>query len=252
MSDIVHGDWENNKKVIICKEENKVIKLYKNAPYDDIAESARIQQFLFDSGLPVPAVYGVRKISETETALEMAYIESKPFTYDGIGKDEQINALTVMAKLQSMIYAVDASGFPRLADYFAKEIKSTPYLTAQIKEKAVDLLYSLDAGKTNLCHGDFHPGNIIYDGEKHWVIDWEEPSRGDPAADACMTYFYERRFGGEESAEIYLRLICGEAEIKREDVLAWLPVIAAYQVNINDDEQRKFILDVISECFSSR
>jgi tRNA A-37 threonylcarbamoyl transferase component Bud32 len=243
------NEWEDNKKVVICKESKKAIKFYKNVPYDYVAENAKRQQYLFDAGLPVPEVYGVRKISETETALDMAYIESKPFTHDNMGKDEQVNALTVMAKLQSMIYKVDASGFPRLSDYFAKEIKSTPYLTAQIKDKAVDLLYKLDTGKTNLCHGDFHPGNIIFDGEKYWVIDWEEPSRGDPAADACMTYFYEKRFAPPGWSEIYLRMFCEESKIKQEDVLAWLPVIATYQVNIETKDQREFILKIIKECY---
>ena len=23
------------------------------------------------------------------------------------------------------------------------------------------------------CHGDFQPGNIIYDGRKTWILDWE-------------------------------------------------------------------------------
>ena len=152
--------------------------------------------------------------------------------------------------MQCKINAVDASGFPKFSDYIAKEIKSTPYLTEQLKEKAIDLLYRLDTGKTNLCHGDMHSGNILYDGEKYWGIDWEEPSRGDPAADACMTYFYEKRFSKHGWSEIYLRLFCEESKIKQEEVLAWLPVIACYQVNIEHDGQRAFILDIINEYFS--
>ena len=237
----------------IYREGDKLIKHYfADAPYEYVAENARIQKFLFDAGLPVPEVYDVRKINESETILEMAYIESKPLPDDSANIDAWIKNKKEMIKLQCMIYAVDAGGLPKLSDYIAKEIKSTPYLTEHIKEKSIDLLYRLDTGKTNLCHGDFHPGNIIYDGEKYWVIDWEEPSRGDPAADACMTYFYEKRFSQSGWSEIYLDLFCEESKIKREDVLAWLPVIAAYQVNIDDDEQRGFILDIINECYGNK
>lgn len=234
----------------IYRDGDKLIKHYfSDVPFDRVAEDAKIQNYLFGAGLPVPEVYDVRKINENETVLEMAYIENKSCTDDKTDMDEWIKNKKAMIKLQCMIYAVDASDLPKFSDYLSKEIKSTPYLTEQLKEKAVDLLYHLDTGKTNLCHGDFHSGNVLFDGEKYWVIDWEEPSRGDPAADACMTYFYEMRFAPPGYADIYLRMFCEESKIKHEEVLAWLPVIAAYQVNINDEEQRNFILEIINELY---
>jgi len=239
----------NSEKYI---KDDKFIKHYfSDTPYEYILENAKIQKFLFDSGLPVPEVYDVRKINENETVLETTYIKSKPLPDDKTDINAWIKNKKEMIKLQCMIHKIDADNFTRYSDYIKKEINETPYLTKQIKEKAVDLLYRLDTGKTNLCHGDFHPGNILYDGEKYWVIDWEEPSRGDPAADACMTYFYEKRFSQPGWSEIYLDLFCEESKIKREEVLAWLPVIAAYQVNINDKKQREFILDIINESFKN-
>jgi len=242
------GDFMSNSKIF--RDGNKLIKHYfSDTPYEYVAENARRQKYLFDAGLPVPDVYGVHKINENETVLEMVYIETVPAIDDRTNIDEWIKNKKAMIKLQCMIKDVDVSDFPKLSDYFAKEIKSTPYLTEQIKEKAIDLLYRLDTGKTNLCHGDFHPGNVLFDGEKYWVVDWEEPSRGDPAADACMTYFYERRFGPPGWSEIYLRMFCEESKIKQKDVLEWLPVIACYQVNIETKDERDFILGIINECF---
>jgi len=111
---------------------------------------------------------------------------------------------------------------------------------------------SLDKGRTSLCHGDIHPYNIMYGGEKFWIIDWEDASKGDPAADACMAYFYSVRWaakGNNRSDEQYLRIFCEESGIPREDVLAWLPVIAGVQVNINDDEDRAFISKFIDDWY---
>jgi aminoglycoside phosphotransferase (APT) family kinase protein len=111
-------------------------------------------------------------------------------------------------------------------------------------------MQSLDKGQTNLCHGDIHPYNIMYSGDKHWIIDWEDASKGAPAADACMSYFYSLRWSAKDkkdSAEEYLQLFCKASGIPREDVLAWLPVIAGVQVNIEDDEDRAFISNFIDE-----
>jgi len=109
---------------------------------------------------------------------------------------------------------------------------------------------SLDKGKTNLCHGDMHSHNIMYNGGKYWIIDWEDASRGDPAADACMAYFYSVRWAAksnDKSDEQYLRIFCEESGIPREDVLAWLPVIAGVQVNIDDEKDRAFISKFIKD-----
>jgi predicted Ser/Thr protein kinase len=46
------------------------------------------------------------------------------------------------------------------------------------KESILDILKKLPDG-TNLCHGDFHPGNIIVQKEHSYIIDWSAASRGD-------------------------------------------------------------------------
>jgi len=153
------------------------------------------------------------------------------------------------------MYAIDARGLPDLTDFYVREITSTPYLTAYQKETLLVYMKSLYKGKTNLCHGDIHPHNIIYNGGKSWIIDWEDASKGDPAADACMSYFYAMRRaakGRDHSDEAYLKLFCGESGVARDDVLAWLPVIAGVQVNINDDGDRLFISDFLNGWFEKQ
>ena len=212
------------------------------------------QKFVHDAGLPIPAVYGIKKLSETETALEMEYIEGQPLVamYQGKGEAELLEAQRVMVKLQCRMYAIDAPGLPDLTGMYAQEITSTPHLTEHLKEILLARMKSLDKGKRKLCHGDIHPYNIMYSGDKSWIIDWEDASKGDPAADACMAYFYSMRWaakGNNRSHEQYLRLFCGESGIAREDVLAWLPVIAGVQVNINDDKDCAFISNFIDEWY---
>src|SRR5215210_4707672 len=38
-----------------------------------------------------------------------------------------------------------------------------------------------------LCHGDFHPGNILLGDRGPAVIDWTGATRGDPAGDLART-----------------------------------------------------------------
>ena len=238
----------------IYRDGDKLIKVYLSDPYEYVEQAYKRQKFVYEAGVPAPAVYGIKKISDTETAIEMEYIDGKPLVsmYDGKGDAALTEAMRVMVKLQCRMNAVDASGLPDLTDFYVHEITATPYLTAPLKETLLALMKSLDKGKSNLCHGDIHPHNIMYNGDKFYIIDWEDASKGDPAADACMSYFYSLRWSAKDkkdSAEQYLRLFCEESGIPRDDILAWLPVIAGVQVNINDDEDRAFITRFIDDWY---
>ena len=230
----------------IYRDGDKLIKIYLSDRYEYVEQAYLRQKFVYDAGLPVPVVYGIKRLNDTETAIEMEYIEGKPLVamYEGKGEEMRIEAMRIMAKLQCLIYAVDANGLPDLTDFYTREIETSRYLTVRLKEKMLARMKSLDKGRASLCHGDIHAHNFMYNGGKHWIIDWEDASKGDPAADACMAYFYSVRWaakGSDKSDEQYLRIFCEESGIPREDILAWLPVIAGVQVNIDDDGDREYI-----------
>jgi aminoglycoside phosphotransferase (APT) family kinase protein len=185
----------------VYREGNKLVKVYLSAPYEHAKQAYIRQKFVYDAGLQIPAVYGIKKPSETETAIEMEYIEGEPLVsmYEGKDEEARIEAMRIMVKLQCQMNAIDASGLPDLTEMYINEITATPYLTAHQKETILAYMKSLDKGKTNSCHGDIHSHNIIYNGEKYWIIDWEDASKGDPAADACMAYFYQVRWAAKGS-----------------------------------------------------
>ena len=109
------------------------------------------------------------------------------------------------------------------------------------------LLARLDNGSLNLCHGDLHPLNVLYDGNKFWIIDWVDATAGNPLADACRTYLIFKQFN-QRSSGIYLRLFCKETGSKSDDVLAWLPIVAASRLHENlDGKARMWLLDLINE-----
>ncbi len=59
-------------------------------------------------------------------------------------------------------------------------------MPAEMKRRALDALDELPAGEI-ICHGDFHPGNVLLSDRGPILIDWTGATRGDPTADFART-----------------------------------------------------------------
>jgi hypothetical protein len=84
-----------------------------------------------------------------------------------------------------------------------------------------------------LCHGDFHPWNILGPAARPLVIDWTSASRGSPAADVCRSYVLIKPTSPDLAAayvDTYAQ-ISGE---RREHIFRWLPVVAAGLIDFNE------------------
>jgi Ser/Thr protein kinase RdoA (MazF antagonist) len=99
------------------------------------------------------------------------------------------------------------------------------------KDRLLEILAALPDGDT-LCHGDFHPNNIICGDVGYYIIDWVDVSNGCPAADVCRAYLLFSLYW-PEAAELYLNAYCSKSKLRREEVLKWLPVVAAARLSEN-------------------
>jgi aminoglycoside phosphotransferase (APT) family kinase protein len=90
-----------------------------------------------------------------------------------------------------------------------------------------------------LCHGDFHPINVLGQTSDPIVIDWADAACGDPAADACRSYLL-LKLHAEEIANPYLDTYCRIKPLPRMRILDWLPYVAAARLaeNVPDDLDR--------------
>jgi aminoglycoside phosphotransferase (APT) family kinase protein len=75
-----------------------------------------------------------------------------------------------------------------------------------------------------LCHGDFHPINVLGEISRPVVIDWPDACRGDPAADVCRSYLL-LKLHAEGIADAYLDTYCRISN--GQNILDWLPYVAA-------------------------
>ena len=139
------------------------------------------------SGVPVPTVDDVivvdgrpglvmDRVDGTDLLTELA---RRPWRF--VRRARELGAL--QAQLHE---TVAPARLPALRDDLRGRIEGAPHLDARHRSVSLELLDRLPDGD-RLCHGDFHPGNVIVGDRGPVVIDWTNAARGDPMADLGRT-----------------------------------------------------------------
>ena len=98
-----------------------------------------------------------------------------------------IKVARLLATLHSQVHKVKAQQNIQIQREWATGgIPESKKLPPAIREEILKLLNSLPQGE-QLCHGDFHPGNIIHTKRGPIIIDWMTASRGSAAGDVART-----------------------------------------------------------------
>jgi Ser/Thr protein kinase RdoA (MazF antagonist) len=91
-----------------------------------------------------------------------------------------------LAKAHLAVHSVQTPGdLPDLRQVLAARIHDA-VLPPQLRDFALRVLDGLPSGD-RLCHGDFHPGNVLVAADRVSVIDWANAARGVPEADHART-----------------------------------------------------------------
>ena len=238
----------------IYRDGDRAIKLYRDADIREVEAEAARQSYAARQGLPVPEVYGVRRVGEG-IALDMAYIPGWPLMTEGMGHGEVPAALRILVELQRMVHACAAGVFPSQRNKLAGDIAGNRCIRNETRQSLLarlDELCARDAAPPCLCHGDFHPLNVLYDGATHWIVDWVDATSGSAAADACRTLIiFEEYIPGLSS--VYLQLFTEASGIPETDVLDWRPVVAAARMAERmDDGNREVLHDIVRQWTQTR
>jgi serine/threonine protein kinase len=92
----------------------------------------------------------------------------------------------LLAALQYGIHQNTPEGLPSYKALLAGSIELAPHLDDNEKQQVLALLSALPDGNA-VCHGDFHPENIMITEDGPVIMDWMTCGSGDPAADVART-----------------------------------------------------------------
>ena len=167
--------------------DDRVLRVMRNAAdavmlKNEIAVIGELRR----AGVAVPEVYGYMEIEGKPAAVSekikgrslMEYLH--PLGIVGMGR--RLGEMHL--RLAKAAADVPLQGGKNRSRYM---IGQSEVLDDTRKKFVYSLIDALPEG-SDLCHGDFHPGNILREGERDYIIDWVGVHRGDILSDAANTY----------------------------------------------------------------
>ncbi len=242
--------------------DDEALKLFRpefSSPAGSAYE-ARMARAIFAAGAPCPKV---GEVVEVEGRAGIIYER-----IDGPSLDAQVRAqpwrlaqvARLLAETQAATHARSLPTLPSLRETLQQKIQRAAPLTPALRAAALRALERLHDGSA-LCHGDFHPGNVLLSRRGPLVIDWENATSGHPLADVARTllllrmgWVYEQNptqrvmLRGAIGAlcALYLRRYRQLHPATRQEINAWAMPVAAGRLSEGVTQEEPHLLRLVA------
>ena len=241
-------------------DDGHILKLFHDwFELENIEYEQKIARAVHASGVKTPAVGDLIRVNEhngliyerAEGESMLAMFQRKPwmvFTYSRL-----------LAKLHAQMHeCVFNADVPPQHAKLKNKINHADALSASLKSPLLNALNSMPEGD-RVCHGDFHPANVLISGNDATVIDWIDASRGNPLADVARTTVIflgavETNQIPNPMAKIFLRLFHTRYMREyfrlrphdRNEYHRWLPIVAAARLTEEMPELENWLVKLAS------
>lgn len=178
---------EGRTAEVIEYGEGRILKLYRDGiPGQHVDIEYQLSKLVYEQGVTTPQPYERVQIEGKQGIVYQRI--AGPTLLQLMNRKPWLNfsCFKRMAELHFSLHQLDGIGEAgRQKRMLERNITAAPILNEAEKSQILAQLALLPEGK-KLCHGDFHPDNILMD-DKLWVIDWMTGVSGNPAADVARS-----------------------------------------------------------------
>lgn len=150
--------------------------------------STTIQRLVADNGI-APALFYIDEVNQTTVSQKIIGVSFGGAMTDPASQQAALHSLTTtLGKLHAVPYTgAAARNLGEVSQRIWKEQSQRPGFVPWAESLGTQLRVCLDTiaqdGRQVLCHGDLNPENILWDGNRVWLVDWDMADLGHPYLD---------------------------------------------------------------------
>ena len=178
---------EGREAEIFAWDLGTILKLYRD-PSRSRSRDAELHAMsaVWDAGGPAPRVIAPIEVDDRPGLLVERIDGTDLLTELGRAPWKVISTGGLMGEAHARLNQTKAPPhLKRLKDRLLERLES-PLVPAELRGVGKEALVSLPDGD-RLCHGDFHPANVMRSAHGGTVIDWSNATAGDLTADIAQT-----------------------------------------------------------------
>jgi aminoglycoside phosphotransferase (APT) family kinase protein len=259
---------------IFSWENGRVLRLFREGASREWAwREMEVYRSVRRAGIACPAVY------PTESEDGLIEIDGRfGFVMDRIDGPSMLDLMTGkpwrlwryarwFATLHRRIHSTVAEGLPSQHERFHRTLdRISETVGSEIADRARETIEEMENGDA-VCHGDFHPDNVLMSARGPVVIDWGPATSGCVSADVAWTVYLLRDAAAPPGTgplqrlllalfrrlflSAYRRAYLRGSLVSWSDVKRWEPAIAAIRLGDGIPEEREPLLRVIRKSFGS-
>jgi uncharacterized protein (TIGR02172 family) len=259
--DLSHPFASGRTAEIYAWADGQILKLYRDwCPAGWADYEANTGRLVCQAGIAAPAVLDVVTVQGRRGIIYeridgqsmLVKMNRAPWLLPGLARQ--------LAQLHLGIHACRAPSLPRQSANLERSIRAAAVLPEPLKEAALRALAAMPEGDS-VCHGDFHPGNVLITAKGPLVIDWMTASAGNPWADMarCALVLSAADIPPGTPARLWIRLgrqvffriyrdtyTAAHPGLDCAQLIArWLPITAAARLNEHIPAEEKNLLRLV-------
>lgn len=243
-------------------DAGRVIKLFREGRDRQEAEhEAHLTRAVREAGFGAPRIDEIIEV-DGRAGIIMERIDGGSM-WAVIREDNSdlLNQAQRLGELHAAMHQTEGRGLPSQRQRLIHKIRKAKQITQGTREFIVGLMRRLEDG-ASVCHGDFHPDNVIYTPNGLRVIDWVDAVSGSPIADVARTLivlegatYHEQNLMPQDKfrttlmafAEAYLARYIELSPIDPQVLNDWLVPVAAARLTEGIDEEEGYLLARIED-----
>jgi uncharacterized protein (TIGR02172 family) len=243
--------------------DGQVLKLFRPGwPDEAVEREASVARAVWEAGLPVPRVGDLVEV-EGRRGLILERVDGPSLgTRTGARPWTVFRAARRLAELHVRMHDTRVPTLPSQRELIRSQIGAAADLPRRVREVALNVLAERPDGE-QLCHGDFHPENVLVTKGGMIVIDWACASHGSPAADVARSSLLLTLAAPLSSAipgwllgggrrlfhRAYLKRYLDLRSTDLGELRRWKPLIAAARLSECIPEERDRLVKLVCRAF---